>query len=176
MRLFANKRAIELSINFLVTFILAIVIFGMGMFLLRGFMTGAEDSLGITEDELNRRIASLSCDATRNTICLLNDKQTASVNDIHAFGVTVNNYLNQGSEFRITFDGWTTPEGGSSLTIFPPDATFEIGAKSQIPRSFGINIPRGTTPGEYSFRVRVESTDPNSDFRATTTRFFFKVQ
>ena len=55
-KLFFGKQGIELSVNFLVTFILAIVLFGLGILFARQLFGGAEEISRLSQEQLDEQI------------------------------------------------------------------------------------------------------------------------
>jgi hypothetical protein len=184
MKLF-DKKAIELSVNFLVTFILAIVVFGAGMFILRGMINNAESTLDLTQKDLDARINQLSC-SSKEAMCLSNNDASTQRGKAIIFGVTINNYLTQATKFKITTQQITgIGKDGQEINIaldenqrpnlFPKETSTEVEAKSSQTTAMGINVPKATIPGTYSFVVKVEPEEQNTGFAPVSKRLTFKV-
>lgn len=176
-----NKKGIELTVNFLVTFILAIVIFGLGIILLRGMIGDSESSLEQISGNIDDRIIQLAC-SSRDRVCISNNEQTVDKGEPVYFGVHINNYLQQKSTFKVTI---ITPpdayQGSTKLTAIrtePLFATEEIivPAKQQSDEGFAIVVPKETLSGQYFYKVRVESIEHPEDYKAATETLIFTVR
>jgi hypothetical protein len=172
MKLF-DKKAIELSVNFLVTFILAIVVFGAGMFILRGMIDGAGNSLELTQSDLDEKISQLSC-SSKDAMCVSNNDAKVQRGKSIIFGVTINNYLSQETEFSIKI----VKTSSDTTNPFPAVNDVVIDAKSSKTTAFGINVPKDTTPGQYSYVIRVDAVNDDgrpSEFAPISKRYNFRV-
>ncbi len=67
-----NKKAIQLSINFIVMLIIAIVIFAFGINFIYNLLSSAEEMKDITLEDIDNRISNLMCGANK-IICLDKD-------------------------------------------------------------------------------------------------------
>ena len=57
-----NKKAMEMSINLVVTLIIGIVIFGLGMSLFSKISSSGDDQITDLNNKIKNNIASLECD------------------------------------------------------------------------------------------------------------------
>ncbi len=96
-----NRRGMELSINFLVTLILAITIFGFGIYLVRqffGFAEEAQQKIDIqTQEEIERRLL----DAGEKAAIPLNKARVKRA-QVHTFGLGILNSYKTSRTFSVS--------------------------------------------------------------------------
>jgi hypothetical protein len=95
-----NRKAMELSINFIVTFILAIVVFGMGIYFANSIMN---NSVGLTGDiytKFDEQIGELAC-GRGESICMSTSTKDIERGKIDAFSITIKNGLKERTTFRL---------------------------------------------------------------------------
>lgn len=175
-RLFQNRKGIELSVNFLVTFILAVVLFAMGMVFARNLFTGSTEIVDISQDQLDAAIENMFC-TNSEVVCVNMNAKTLPRNEEQIFGVTILNIFDPGdirvtitSTKRIEKDNTITDLSGvpvtENLEIFPDERTFPL-AKNKDERVGFMIRPRSTTPkGKYIVDVDVAyegNTDCDGD-------------
>ncbi|MCX6707993.1 MAG: hypothetical protein NT001_07745 [Candidatus Woesearchaeota archaeon] len=95
-----SRKAIELSVNFIVTFILAIVVFGMGIIFARNIMGGGTELTQQTYDKFDQQIGELTC-SRGESICLSSSTKDIERGKIDAFPVTIKNDLKDKTTFKM---------------------------------------------------------------------------
>src|SRR3989338_10486495 len=94
-----NKKAIELSLNFIIIIILSIIIFGFGVRFISKLSTQAIELQEITTSELDERIGNLVCEGS-DRVCVGIDRKTIRRTKFDVFGVKIINIL-EGQNFDI---------------------------------------------------------------------------
>ena len=178
------KKGIELSINFIVVFILAITIFGFGLRFAYTMLGGAEDLTKVAEDELDERIEEILCPGDAR-VCFGTSTRTLRRGTHDIFGVRVLNVLNVDApvEFTVTvvqdgvilkgasppvIEDYSPGPGGVSLDILPV-SLLSTGRTETLAnneeKKFGIlvDVPRGAEAGKHVLTVTVDCTDPACD-------------
>ncbi|MCX8147380.1 MAG: hypothetical protein N3D84_02845 [Candidatus Woesearchaeota archaeon] len=167
-----NKKAIELSINFIVIFILSIILFGFGIYFARMIMGGGTELTEKTFEEFDKRIGELVCGRGESVCINANNKQIQRTKTDY-FPVTVKNDLKETHRFMINVDlsriysntndliyqkGTTTP-ASNFVNIMPNshEITLEAGESNTIP--ILVQPLKEAVAGQYSFDVLVYYLD-----------------
>lgn len=168
-----NKKAIALSINFLVTLILAITIFSFGIIFARNLMGGAGELTSMTESDLDKQIGSLLCSGNERVCYGIRDK-TIRRGDFGIFGIRILNILDVGEvEFTVTvYDRGMVPKGKTEITyeIDPELNILPRTRKDKIPNNedktigIGVEVPRDARPGRYILDISVTYDTEEYDF------------
>src|SRR3989344_582050 len=132
-----NRKGIELSVNFLVMVILAIVLFGLGIIFARNLFNSSTALVSTSQDQLDAAIENMYCTANE-IVCINLNSKTLPRGTAKVFGVNVVNAYQDG-EFRATIvntkyialdnsvtDLRTAPDD-QKLQILPEDASFSLG-------------------------------------------------
>jgi hypothetical protein len=166
-----NKKGIELSVNFLVTIILAITILVFGITFIGNLLGGAEDISKMTAEDLDSRIDELLCPGDER-VCFGMRTKTLRIDELGIFGIRVLNVLGEDAQFSVTVtipaSGGYIPKGGTvtaipspPLSIVPPAGTPRTELiRNNEEASIGIGIkppksPQAAKPGRYIFDVVV---------------------
>ena len=155
------KKGIELSLNFLVTIIIALVIFGFGVKFIYTLAAQATDLQSITTDELDNKIGQLLCDST-DRICIGIDKKTIQKEKFDIFGIKVIN-INPGSDFEMLI----TPTGHikNNGPIMPVDSgkikikyrqNFFIDRNGEESLGVGVEVSKDAESGTYILDVDIK--------------------
>jgi len=160
-----NKRAMELSVNFMVTVILALVIFGFGVKFVYDIVDKSNSLSGETMDEIDKQIAAISCnsneqicidkdhlnmkkgDSTILTLKLINEEDI--VNDEFDIQLTTTKYIDKNGD---SYTSWT----GDPIIITPSQRTETV--KINKERFFGIHLEvskEDAQPGTYIINLIV---------------------
>ena len=111
-----NKKAFQLSINFVVILIISITVFIFGISFLSKLFTGAEK---ISEDyyqKFDKQVEDLMCSGLER-VCIPKDRVVVDRNNVAVFGVGILNVLGSTKNFRIlvSHDSAYT-KGGTPIT------------------------------------------------------------
>jgi len=155
------KKGIELSLNFLVTIIIALVIFGFGVRFIYNLASEATELESMTTDELDKKIGQLLCDST-DRVCIGIDKKTIQKGKFDVFGIKVIN-INPGSDFEVQI----TPTGhvkdnGPIVQVEPGSIklnyrqAFFIDRNEEESLGVGVGVFKDAESGTYILDVNVE--------------------
>ena len=86
------KKAIELSLNFLVTIIIALVIFGFGIKFIYDIATKSENLKDMTLDQIDKRIEGLVCETT-DRVCIVPTRRVIKRGNVGFFGMKITNVV-----------------------------------------------------------------------------------
>lgn len=155
------KKGIELSINFLVTIVIALTIFGFGVKFIYNLASEATELESLTTSELDKRIGDLLCEST-DKICIGKDKKIIRKGDFDIFGIKLIN-IRDVTNFKITIkrpnpSGYTpsnNPIFGDELKWNPESRTERLEREEERELGLGISIPKTAISGTYIFDVNV---------------------
>lgn len=166
----SGKKGIELSVNFLVTFIIAIVLFSLGIVFARHLFGGASNITELSQEELNKRIEELFCTGTE-LVCLNTNSRTMKRGEQYILGVNVVNALGTTEDFRVSvintkafdkennviFDraGGMDPSPGQDIDIFPESKDFTLGPNQQERTGIMVSTRPSNPYGKYVVDVVV---------------------
>ncbi len=163
-----SRKGMELSVNFIVTFILAIVLFGMGLIFARSIMTGGTELTEETYERFDQQIGQLVC-SRGESICLSTDSRAIERGKVDVFPVTIKNQFPDEAVFKMAvslvraFDSNNDPipdtEWDIGLLYNEDEFSLDPGDSDTVPVL--VSPQKGTTAGKYSFNVNVQSRDPN---------------
>lgn len=172
----SDKKGIELSVNFLVTFIIAIVLFSMGIVFAKRLFGGAQDITQLSQEQLDKKIEELFCTGTE-LVCLNTNSRTIKRGDQYILGVNVVNGLPNSVNFKLdivnskAFDKENTPifdklasppqnpTPGQDLDIFPDSKEFIINPNQQERTGVMITTHSSNPPGRYIVDIVVQYDD-----------------
>lgn len=90
-----NKKGIELSVNFIVMMILAIVVFGFGIKFAKDIFVKSNEMADLTYKDIDRQMQEISC-ATAERVCLPSQTKTIEGGKPAIFGMVIENVLDDG--------------------------------------------------------------------------------
>ena len=164
-----NKKAIELSLNFLVIFIISIIIFGFGIRFISKLSSEAIDLTEITIDDLDERISDVVCQGS-DRMCIGNERMTIRKKEVGVFGLKILNILDS-QNFDIEVNpssplGYTKTNleiTNPPLIVNPerrPDVFIEKNEEKKV--GIGVQVPANAESGAYILNVRIRYTNPNT--------------
>ncbi|MFO8016226.1 MAG: hypothetical protein R6U32_03920 [Candidatus Woesearchaeota archaeon] len=172
----ANRKGIQLSINFLVTLIIAIVVFGMGIYLATMIFGGGGDVAEKKFEDFDRQVGELSCYAADN-VCVHKKSVTIRRGNFRSLAVTIKNALKEEKQFKLIVSntkmidsaGETSTDDFDKLKLFGlEEGRIELmdrGEKKTL--GAGVEVPEEAPAGTYTLSVMVEYADaeaePDSD-------------
>ena len=177
-----NKRAMELSINFIVIFILAIVVFAFGIRMAYSLFNKGIETKATLDRQTSLEIEKLL--DTGEKVVIPFDEQEIRRGKFGVFGVGIRNVLDTEGEkdpFQITveFSGVFDKEGKKSLTNIGPTPSSNPAQGSslsvqvrknevqKIPISFAV--PSNAVSGRYVFNVKVLQNSEQYGFTKQVT-------
>ena len=165
-----NKRAVELSINFLVIVIISIVVLGLGIRLLYTLYGGAVEIRDVSLEDIDKQIGALVCEGTESA-CIGKDSQTIKRGELGIFGLKILNFVGSDIVFEITAtpaklikDGSENPPPFSDVICLPTcgtPRTEPILNHEEKDIAIGIKVGKNALSGTYIFDITVCSG--NSD-------------
>ena len=187
--MFAKKRtkkaALDLSVGFLVKLILAIVVFGMGMVIVRNIfsMAGSGDLTRGVDDEVERQIRVLMNDGER--VLVFPEEVETRPQRAAIFGLGILNILDRPGEVEFNLEvechefiargsnsGVSCPEESNTWTFDTYDSVFlrRGGDGNEAVVSIPV-VPSVNTQGTYVYNVRVTYVDDDEDVEYGITKF-----
>ena len=160
-----NKKAIELSLNFIVILILSIVIFGFGVKFIQKLSSQATELQDITTSELDERIGNLICEGS-DRVCLGIDRKTIKRTKFDVFGLKIINILDS-QNFDIIVSrpvpsGYTKNKQeipSDSLIWNPKTRSVFIEKNEEKNFGIGIQVPANSVSATYIFDVKIQTAD-----------------
>ncbi len=161
----ANKRAIELSLNFIVVLIISLIIFGFGVKFISELSSHATELQDLTISELDERIGNLICDSSER-VCIGIDRKTIKRANFGIFGVKIINIFDS-QDFDITIKpsspaGYTKDKKeiqGVSLILNPQQRSVFIGRNDEASIGIGVQVPADAVSGTYILNVEIKTQD-----------------
>ncbi|MBD3164247.1 hypothetical protein GF323_03540 [Candidatus Woesearchaeota archaeon] len=167
-----KKAAIELSLNFIVIIIIALVLFGFGINFIYNIISKSNDIAGMTMEELDNSIADLMCSDTEK-VCLNKDTLELRPGKYDSVGIKILNVRNNAPQNKfmisvvrgIYVDPRNNKPASSKIgliEIFPDNRTVTL--KANKAKTFGIafQLPGSGLPkGTYVFDVDI-TIDPDT--------------
>ena len=160
-----NKKAIELSLNFIVILIISIVIFGFGIQFISRLSSQATEMQDLTISDLDDRIGNLVCESSER-ICVGIDRKTIKRANFDVFGLKIVNILDT-QNFDIIVSrpsppGYTKNNVGiasDSLIETPKSRSVVIEKNEEKNLGIGIQVPSSAESGTYIFNVEIKTAD-----------------
>lgn len=159
-----NKKAIELSLNFIVILIISIVIFGFGIQFISKLSSQATELQEMTTAELDESIGNLVCEGS-DRVCVGKDRKTIPKSKFGVFGLKIVNILDT-QHFVVTISrpspgGYTKNNQGilnDNLLSNPKDPRDILIEKNEEKTSgIGIQVPPNAESGTYIFNVEIKT-------------------
>ena len=160
-----GKKAIELSLNFIVILIISIIIFGFGVRFISKLSFHATELQEITTAELDERIGNLLCEGS-DRVCVGIDRKTIRRTKFDIFGLKIVNIL-ESQNFDITVER-PTPSGYTiskeeiqidNLIWNPKQRSVFIEKNEEKSLGIGVQVPANIVSGTYIFNVRIQTAD-----------------
>ena len=167
-----NKKSIELSLNFIVVFIITIVIFAFGVMFISKLASNANSLTQVSTDQLDARISSLNCEGSERA-CIGNDRKTIERGNYDTFGLNIINILDK-KEFSISITPPSGPPTGllgyrknNAAITNPPNPpliakvrdSVIIDKNEQAKIGIGVEVPKGAVSGTYILDVNIRQAD-----------------
>lgn len=160
-----SKKAIELSLNFIVILIISIVIFGFGIIFIQRLSSQATELQDITTAELDERIGNLVCEGS-DRVCVGIDRKTIKRTKFDIFGLKIINILDSQNfdiiVSRPTPSGYTKTKQeipSDGLIWNPKSRSILIGKNEERVLGIGVMVPANAVPGTYIFDVKIQTAD-----------------
>ncbi len=175
-----NKKGLELSVNFLVILIIAIVVFGFGLAFVSKFFAGAKEMKAQLDSETQKRIEYL-LNTGEQLVMPVNTKTIQSGKNA-VFGIGILNILGNKTTFMINLrctlmlDKNDNAKPDSELTkyckgvemsrgwLFSDSVIETVENNEQKIIPILISVPQGTPSGKYVFTVTVTYGENNIQY------------
>lgn len=166
----------QLSMTFLVTFVMAIIIFIGGIAIVRLLAIGSNENLRDVVGDLEAKLQELNCEDSVH--CLVNQYQSVRGPKTFAFGVVVNNYQNEevlvelaldtGGTKGVSRDNTPISVENDWITFITTTEEDIIARGERADMQVTLQIPKGSEikPGTYHipFDLTVYNDDNNDGF------------
>ena len=163
------KKGIELSINFLVTVIIAIVIFGLGVKFIYNIVSESEDFEGLTLKHFDEMIGDLSCEST-DKVCIPENRVAIQRGKFDVVGIKIINVLTDttSKDFEITADVSKILDKNDNIITDPVYSdnldkikikytkTVDIKKNEEADVGVGIKVEKDAISGTHILDVKVE--------------------
>lgn len=174
-----DKKAIELSLNFIVIIIISIILFGFGIKFISDLSSQATELQELTVGELDERIGNLVCEGS-DRVCIGIDRKIIKRTKFDIFGLKIMNILDDQS-FDIIISR-PTPSGykknneeiqSDSLLWNPKERSVFIEKNEEIDLGIGVEVPANITSGTYIFDINILTADGTP--YSSTQKFYVDV-
>lgn len=160
-----RKKAIELSLNFIVILIISIIIFGFGVRFISKLSSEATNLQQMTLSELDEKISNLVCEGS-DRVCVSEERKIIQRTKIAYFGVKILNILDS-QNFDISVSpsapiGYKkdkTPITSPPLIINPASRSINIEKNEEKNLGIGVQVPANAVSGTYIFNVEIKTQD-----------------
>ncbi len=175
-----NKKAFELSINFIVILIISIVVFGFGIKFAYDIMHQADELSKITIKDIDDHLENIMCDSSER-ICLGISRRELRPNKVGFFTVGILNTHNERMDFYVDVkesDSEGIPQIGKKYWMLKKEVTIEPNEQKKV--GIAVQVPGGTKKGTYILNVYIcsdekISCEKDSDNRYGTTQKLYVV-
>lgn len=150
-----NKKAFELSLNFIVILILSIAIFGFGIKFLSDFMKSVDDITKVTDSDFNANMEKILCDSSERT-CVGISRKEIRPNKVRFFTFGVLNTYEVRKNFYVDVEQ-ADPYGEDDLDKieYLLNNELTLGPNEQDNVVIAVQVPGGTDKGTYVLNVYV---------------------
>jgi len=163
-----NKKAIELSVNFLVMLIIALAVFGMGLMLFKQFFSQAENIKQNLDEQTKAELTQKMMSSSEQLI-VYPTQMTIPRGSSDVFGVGILN-IGTGTDFNIstTYSGCYNNQGDSitcaatSLALYSGDKSVTVGLNKREIFNSPVRVSSGAASAKYAITVEVIDPDGGS--------------
>ena len=177
-----NKKAIELALNFIVVLIIAIVVFGMGIWMTATIYKKTKDLTGIvdqqTRDELIRALSS-------DKVSIVYNREEVRVGKYHTFWMGLKNVedekdfyvsVRQPPKYLATDETEGTYPGSLEILPLPGQPKkYHLKANDLVLVPIVVTVKGNGKSGTYILTVDVKKLSPGGDIYGTTQKVYVKV-
>jgi len=149
-----NKKAFELSINFIVILIISILIFGFGIKFLSDFMKGVNDLTKLTESDFNANMEKMLCDSSERT-CVGISRKEIRPNKVGFFTFGVLNTDEQTNNFYVDVEQADPYDDIPDRINSRLNNELTLNPNEQDKVIIAVGVPGGTKKGTYVLNVYV---------------------
>ena len=159
MGLIKSKKAIELSLTFLVTIILAVVVMAFGVRFLYSLASEATELDRTSTEQLDKRFAEISC-VSNDKVCIGIIRKVMRKGKTDAFGLKIIN-IDAASEFKVevspskAFDKQNN-EIANNINFKYNNNQMTIEKNEEKSLGIGFEVPKDAVSGTYVFDIAVK--------------------
>jgi len=168
----SNKKAIELSLNFIVIIIISIIIFGFGVKFIYNLSSKAKHITEYTLSELDERVKDIICGGY-DRICVDIDHKTIKRKNHNFFELEIVNIFNN-QEFTIIVsppsdklgirkDKTDIGPNEPHLIINPPVRTITLKKNEERGIVLGVEVPADAVSGTYILNLEIKTNIKQPD-------------
>lgn len=161
-----NKKAIELSLNFMVVLVISIVIFGFGIRFMSSLFSEADKLKDLTYEQIDKKISDIVCEGTE-MVCISTDRKKIQRKNYGVFDIRILNVLDNPNFDAVVLTpspvGYSknnNPINGPGLIAIPESRSVTIEKNGEKKIGVGIEVPASAVSGTYIFNVKI--TNPES--------------
>ncbi|MBU4283489.1 MAG: hypothetical protein KKA61_01355 [Nanoarchaeota archaeon] len=165
-----NKKAFELSINFIVILILSIVIFGFGIKFLSDFMKSVDDITKFTDSDFNANMEKILCDSSERT-CIGISRKEIRPNKVGFFTFGVLNTYEERKNFYVDVEQADPYENNPDEIKYRLNNELNLDTSEQDKVVIAVQVPGGTKKGTYVLNVYVCSDESISCGKDSNNRY-----
>lgn len=177
-----SKRAMELSINFIVVLIISIVVFAFGIQFAYRLMHDADELSIDMLDDLEQSMEKLRCDSS-DLVCIGMSSKEIRVHRTDIFTLGIMNTYDKEQTFSIKVEnGLATLRDGTELPTHTiatlTRKSVAISPNKQELMGIAVKVPGGTKPGTYVINVYVckgSVCTKESDHYGTVQKLYVNV-
>ena len=175
-----NKKAIELSINFLVVVILSLVILSSGIYLIRNFFRTTEEIKAQIDEQTEAQIENLLNQGELVAVPL--NRRTIPIENYGLFGVGILNIDSSPKTFQLSVsfnaaydktNNQITNINGNDWLLYDSDP-FTLQPNEDKKMAVLVDVPE-TQEGIYIFNVKVIDADTNQPYGDITKKIYVEV-
>ena len=166
-----NKKAFELSINFIVILIISIVIFGFGIKFAYDIMHQADELSKMTQKDIDAHLENMLCDSSER-ICIGTTTKEIRPNKVGFFTVGILNTYDDGKDFYIDVresDTGVVSPIGETYWMLKNEITIKPNEQKKV--GIAVQVPGGTDKGTYVLNVYVCSDESISCGEDSNNRY-----
>ncbi|PIU30517.1 hypothetical protein COT07_00235 [Candidatus Woesearchaeota archaeon CG07_land_8_20_14_0_80_44_23] len=161
----SGKKGVELSVNFIVGLVLAIVVFLGGLYLLKSLSTTSDNFLNQKFDSFNSQMEDIACSGNEY-VCVGITEKSARQGQTAVYTLVILNAYDTTYTFNVTVEPRAGPGGPDNLlklNFFPraPDNNYSINPDESKKIPIALHSKAGAALGTYSFRVNVTDESRN---------------
>ena len=154
------KKGIQLTLNFLVTVIIALAIFGLGIKFISNLAGDATELESLTTEQLDKRIENLVCGTDK--VCIGTNKKIIRKGNFDVFGIKIINIL-ETQEFNINIDVTKiikdneeiTAENELNKVALRYRQSFIIEKNGEENVGIGVEVAKDAVSGTYILDVEI---------------------
>ncbi len=174
-----SKKAIELSLNFIVILIISIVIFGFGINFIARLSSQAAELQKMTASELDSKIGKIICEGSER-VCISAYRKAIKKGGVGFFGLKITNVIEpptgkSGEDFEIRIfppvdslgfkkDKSPIPLAEPNLIINPAARAVFIAQNEEREIGIGVQVPPDAVSGTYILNVEIKTADDGSPY------------